>query len=83
MNFTPEMLKALEPQERMLLQMLYERVSKPPPPPADWPYWMPGPATEAQAFKARKGVPSPRLTADMSTSEVPPVEERASSAGRE
>ena len=83
MNFTPEMLKALEPQERMLLQVLYERVSKPPPPPAEWPWWMPGPATEAQAFKARKGVPSPRLTAGTPTSEVPPVEERASSAGRE
>ena len=79
MNFTHEMLAALHPQERLLLQMLYDRVSMPPPAPPEWKWWTPGPATEAQAFTARKGVPSPRLTAGRPTSEVPPVEERASS----
>ena len=82
MNFTPEMLKALEPQERMLLQMLYDRVSQPPPPPPEWKWWTPGPATEAQAFTARRGVPSPRLTAGTPASVEVPVEVLASSEGR-
>jgi len=79
MNFTSDMLVKLTPQERLLLQVLYERVSAPPPPPSEWPWTMRGPATEAQAFKARRGVPSPQLTAGRSEVSVPPLEERASS----
>ncbi len=82
MNFSSEMLLALEPQERMLLQMLYERVSRPPPPPPEWKWWTPGPATELQAFRARKGVPSPRLTAGTPAVAEVPVEVLASSVDR-
>ncbi len=79
MNFTPDMLARLHPQERLLLQMLYDRVQEEPPPPPEWPWWMPGPATEAQAITARRGVPSPRLKAGTSRVEVPSLEAPASS----
>ena len=83
MNFTHDMLVKLAPQERLLLQVLYDRVVEQRPPPAtEWPWTMKGPATEAQAFRARRGVPSPRLTAGTSAAEVPALEAQASSAGR-
>ena len=81
MNFTHEMLTKLTPQDRLLLQVLYDRVSEPPAV-AEWPWTMKGPATDAQAFKARRGVPSPQLTAGRSGVSVPPLEEQASSAHR-
>lgn len=82
MNFTSEMLLALSPQERLLLQMLYDRVSLPAPAPPEWPWTMKGPATEAQAFTARRGVPSPRLTAGTPTVAEVPAAELASSEDR-
>ncbi len=82
MNFTQEMLNALHPQERLFLQMLYDRVSLPPPAPPEWQWTMKGPATEAQAFKARRGAPSPRLKADTGGVSVPVLEEPTSSEGR-
>ena len=83
MNFTADMLAKLHPQERLLLQMLYDRtVEQRPTQLPEWPWTMKGPATEAQAFRARRGVPSPRLTAGTSASEVPSLEEPASSGDR-
>jgi len=83
MNFTHEMLAKMTPQDRLVLQVMYDRVAEQRPPvAAEWPWTMKGPATEAQAFKARRGVPSPRLTAGTSAGEVPALEAQASSAGR-
>ena len=81
MNFTPDMLARLHPQERLLLQMLYDRVQEEPPPPPEWTWTMKGPATEAQSLRARRGGLSPRLMAGTSASVVPLLEEPASSAG--
>ena len=81
MNFTHEMLAKMTPQERVLLQVLYDRVMEPPAV-TEWPWTMKGPATDAQAFKARRGVPSPRLTGGTSGGEVPALEAQASSVGR-
>ena len=83
MNFTHEMLAKMTPQDRLVLQVMYDRVvEQRPPVAAEWPWTMKGPATEAQAFKARRGVPSPRLTGGTSGGEVPALEAQASSVGR-
>lgn len=47
----------------MLLRVLFDKVKEQRPTASapDWPWTMKGPASEEQAFKARRGVPSPRL----------------------
>ena len=83
MNFTHEMLAKMTPQDRLVLQVMYDRVAEQRPPvAAEWPWTMKGPATEAQAFKARRGVPSPRLTAGTSAAAEVPVAVLASSEDR-
>lgn len=65
MNFTTDMLMKLTPEERLLLKTLFDKAQefRPTTHAPEWPWTMKGPASEEQAFKARRGVPSPLLKA--------------------
>ena len=66
MNFTHDMLERLSPQDKLVLNALFEKAKEIPSSTekvAEWPWTMKGPATELQAQRARKVGLSPRLTA--------------------
>lgn len=65
MNFTRDMLERLSPQDRLILNALFEKAKEIPSSAEkvpEWPWTMKGPATEEQARRARKVGLSPRLT---------------------
>ena len=72
MNFTNDMISRLSPEEKLLLTTLFEKVQehRPSASAPEWPWTLRGPASEEQAFKARRGVPSPHLKADKGLKEV-------------
>jgi hypothetical protein len=84
MNFTRDMIERLSPEDRLVLSMLFDKAQIPsslekvP----EWPWTMKGPATEAQALKARKVGLSPRLTADTAKVAVPLQEALTLTEGR-
>ena len=83
MNFTTDMLMKLTPEERLLLKTLFDKAQefRPTTHAPEWPWTMKGPASEEQAFKARRGVPSPLLKAGTVTAAELIRAARASEAG--
>lgn len=84
MNFTTDMISRLNPEERLLLKNLYDKVQETRPDlmPPEWPYTMKGPAEEEYAIRVRKGVPSPQLRAGKVTAAALIQAARASEVGR-
>lgn len=76
MNFTIEMIAKLSPEEQLLLKTLFDKAKefRPTATVPEWPWTMRGPATDEQAFKARRGVPSPLLKAGKPAAAVPSLE---------
>ena len=72
MNFTDDMISRLSPEEKLLLTTLFEKVqiNRPSASAPEWPWTLKGPASEEQAFKARRGVPSPLLKGGKVSKEV-------------
>ena len=85
MNFTNDMIQRLNPEERLLLKNLYDKVqeTRPEPTQPEWPWTMKGPAPEEYAIRVRKGVPSPLLKGGRVTAAALIQAARASEAGRE
>ena len=65
MKFTYDMLERLSPNERLLLNALFEKASEPTPQEKtpEWQWTLKGPATEEQSLRSRKVGLSPRLMA--------------------
>jgi hypothetical protein len=72
MNFTDDMILKLSPEEKLLLTRLFEKAqdSRPSASAPEWQWTIKGPASEEQAFKARRGVPSPLLKGGKVSKEV-------------
>ena len=72
MIFTPDMILRLSAEEQMLLRNLYDKAleDRPTQMAPEWQWTMKGPASEEQALRARRGVPSPRLKAGKAPAEV-------------
>ncbi len=83
MNFTRDMIDRLSPEDKLVLNMLFDKAQLPSSfeKTPEWPWTMKGPATEAQALKARRVGLSPRLTADTAKASVPPQEALTLTAG--
>lgn len=73
MNFTNDMVAKLSPEEQLLLKTLFDKAAeyRPSTTAPEWQWTMRGPATDEQAFKARRGVPSPLLKAGKAGAAVP------------
>lgn len=84
MNFTRDMVERLSPEDKLVLNMLFEKAQIPSSheKAPEWQWTMKGPATEAQALRARRVGLSPRLTADTTQVVVLPPEALALTEGR-
>jgi hypothetical protein len=84
MNFTRDMLDRLSPEDTLVLSMLFEKAQLPSSleKAPEWQWTLKGPATEAQALRARKVGLSPRLTGDTAKAAAPLPEVLALPAGR-
>lgn len=84
MKFTHDMLERLSPQEKLLLNALFEKASEPlshektP----EWQWTLKGPATEEQSLRSRKVGLSPRLTAGTTKAGGPLLEVLTLTEGR-
>ena len=80
MNFTDDMILKLSPEEKLLLTTLFEKAReyRPSTSAPEWQWTMKGPASEEQAFKARRGVPSPLLKGGKVSKEVSSLAARTS-----
>jgi hypothetical protein len=73
MNFTHDMIARLSPQDKLVLHALFEKAQEIPSSMEKVPEWqwtLKGPATEAQAQRARKVGLSPRLTGGTVTAQA-------------
>lgn len=84
MQFTREMIDRLSPEDKLVLNLLFEKAqgSAPTERAPEWPWTMKGPATEAQALRARRVGLSPRLTGDTAKAGALPQEALTLTAGR-
>lgn len=84
MNFTRDMIERLSPEDKLVLNMLFEKAQGPvsTEKAPEWPWTMKGPATEAQALRARRVGLSPRLTADTAKAAALPQEALTLTEGR-
>lgn len=78
------MIDRLSPEDRLILTMLFDRAQLPASleKAPEWAWTMKGPASEAQALRARKVGLSPRLTADTAKAAGPPQEALTLTEGR-
>jgi hypothetical protein len=84
MNFTRDMIDRLSPEDRLVLNMLFDKAQLPSSheKAPEWPWTMKGPATEAQALRARRVGLSPRLTGETAKAAAPPQEALTLTEGR-